>query len=85
MKSSEDNEGPLNIQAKSILNPSMKDSSGFLNKIALQNKSNTNNKKGSNSSSSDGSDSDQFVIETLKELSGKMQSGDWRMRLEGEE
>jgi len=29
-----DNE-PLNIQAKSILNPSQKESSGFLNKIAL--------------------------------------------------
>ena len=25
------------------------------------------------------------MIETLKELIGKMQAGDWRMRLEGEE
>ena len=41
MKQEENNEGPLNIQAKSILNPSMKDSSGFLNKIALQNKNTT--------------------------------------------
>ena len=57
MKMEENNEGPLNIQAKSILNP-MKDSSGFLTKIALQNNKSNTTKKGSNSSPSDGSDSD---------------------------
>ena len=72
---------PLNIQAKSILNPQAQkqESSGFLNKIASQNKG---AKKGTMLSDSE---LDQEFLDQLKDLIGKVISNEWKLRLESSE
>jgi len=72
---------PLNIQAKSILNPQAKnEQSVFLNKIALQQRGKST---GGKSNFEDGHD--QFFIDTLKDIILKTQVNEWRLRLEAQE
>jgi len=83
----------LNIQAKSILNPSLaqmqkNESSNYLSKISQQNKnvaSRASVKNGDESGSQQHQTADGFFTDAVKELILKTQVNEWRFRLESSE